>query len=37
MIYGPGDEIPAEVWLRLRERERNALLNLGKVERERLG
>jgi len=35
IIYGPGMEIPPEVWLRLPERERNALLNLGKVERGR--
>jgi hypothetical protein len=34
MIYGPGMEIPTEVWLRLPKRERNRLLNLGKVERE---
>ena len=34
IVYGPGMEIPPEVWLRLPERERNTLLNLGKVERQ---
>ncbi len=34
IIYGPGWEIPPEVWLRLLERERNTLLNVGMVERE---
>ncbi len=29
IIYGPGDEIPPEVWLRLPELERNTLIELG--------
>ena len=34
IVYPPGWEIPPEVWRRLPKRERNTLLNLGKVERE---
>ena len=34
IVYGPGKELPPEVRLRVPERERNTLLNLGKVERE---
>ena len=34
IVYGPGWEIPPEVWRRLPEREQNTLLNLGKVQRE---
>jgi hypothetical protein len=33
IVYGPGQEIPPAVWLRLPKRERNRLLNLGNVER----
>jgi hypothetical protein len=33
IIYGLGMEIPPVVWLRLPERERNTLLNTGKVKR----
>ena len=32
IVYGPGSVIPLEVWLRLPERERNKLLNFGKVQ-----
>ncbi len=32
IVYGPGWENPFEVWLRVPKRERNMLLNHGKVE-----
>jgi hypothetical protein len=32
IVYGPADEIPLKVWLRLPQRERNTLLSLGRVE-----
>ena len=32
IVYGPGWEIPFEVWLRLPIRKRNMLLNIGRVE-----
>lgn len=32
IIYGPGWESPLAVWLRLPVRERNKLLNTGKVQ-----
>jgi hypothetical protein len=34
IVYGPGWEVPPEVWRRLPQRERNKLENLGKVKRE---
>jgi hypothetical protein len=34
IIYGPGDEIPPEVWVRLPKPERNTLLNNAKVGRD---
>jgi hypothetical protein len=34
IVYGPGAEIPPHVCVRLPVRERNTLLNLGKVERD---
>ncbi len=33
IVYGPGSVIPPEVWQRVSERERNRLLNFGKVQR----
>ena len=32
IVYPPGWEIPLEVWLRVPVKERNMLLNTGKVE-----
>ena len=32
IVYGPGMEIPFEVWLRVPVRERNRLLNTARVE-----